>query len=132
MTDDEATKLVTLFFGIERNGVREKGLVDHEDEESFDTGYNSIKESLPSKLVAWLETMKLCMLKPIRMAAGLGDPPYKWTNNVSECLHNVLKEEVGNETLDVASFLERAKSRVFDAQEQEMVRGIRGIKINRF
>lgn len=36
MTDDEATKLVTLFFGIERNGVREKGLVDHEDEESFD------------------------------------------------------------------------------------------------
>ena len=67
------------------------------------------------------------MLKPIRTAAGLGDPPYKWTNNVSECLHNVLKEEVGNETLDVASFLERAKSRVFDAQEQEMVRGMRGI-----
>ena len=46
---------------------------------------------------------------------------------MSECLHNVLKEEVGNETLDVASFLERAKSRVFDAQEQEMVRGMRGI-----
>lgn len=42
-------------------------------------------------------------------------------------MHNVLKEEVGNELLDAATFLERAKERIFDAQQHEMVRVIRGI-----
>ena len=37
-------------------------------------------------------TLKLCMMKSTRIAAGLGNPPNKWDNQQTESLNNVIKE----------------------------------------
>lgn len=130
-----------LFFGAESNGIRKKGLVDYDNDEEFDAEFDTQEHQIISttkidSLASWHQRKKSIifrnekhenMLKPVRIAAGLGNSPRKWDNNVSECLHSVLKEEVGNELLDASTFLERAKERVFDAQFQEMFRAIRGL-----
>ena len=137
---DKAAKksICNRFLGCERDGVRSVGLVDLDSEEAFDAEYNSMKCNLPEKFVKWLETeqgrtrpliesMKKCMLKPVRINAGLGNPPNQWENNMTECLHNVIKEELNHESVDVTTFLEKVKECVFDQQRDEYIRGIHGL-----
>ena len=134
----ETKRICSELFGSESHGIRNMGLVDYDDPRSFDGRYEIIAMKFPSDFVKWLEskvgrarslteTMKKCMLKPVRTAAGLGNPPNKWVNNTTESLHSVIKEELGYEALDAATFLERVKERVFDQQLQEMIRGIHGL-----
>lgn len=91
ISTQKVDEIIKLFFGAESNGAREKGLVDYENEEEFDAAFESTKSYLPPKLITWLhgtkgrkcsflEMMKKHMLKPIRIAAGLGNPPNKWDN----------------------------------------------------
>jgi len=138
VSQKEIERIITSLLGKECNGVRTMGLVDNDDDESFIASYNILKLKLPERFVQWLETtkgryrslpdtMKRCMLRPIRTSAGLGDPPNQWTNNASECLHNVMKESLNNDVLDCATFLERVKEKVFQQQFNELVRGIRGL-----
>ena len=55
-------------------------------------------------------TLKLCMLKSTRIAAGLGNPPNKWDNQRTESLNNVIKEAAENQVTDQASILETLES----------------------
>ena len=71
--------------------------------------------------------MKACMLKPVRKATGLGSPPNIWKNNRTESIHSVMKKELRNESLDIDTFLERVKDRVFDQQVEEMITAIYGM-----
>ena len=71
--------------------------------------------------------MKACMLKPVRTATGLGSPPNIWKNNRTESIHSVMKKELRNESLDIDTFLERVKDRVFDQQVEEMITAIYGM-----
>jgi len=138
VSPSEIERITTSLLGKESDGVRTMGLVDHDDDESFTAAYNSLKSTMPETFTQWLETrrgrhrslldsMKKCMLRPVRSAAGLGDPPNQWTNNASECMHNVMKESLNKDVLDCATFLERVKEKVFRQQFNEMVRGIRGL-----
>ena len=135
--NSEVKEIVKDVLGTERNGIRVKGLVDAADDKTFRTNFDKLKKNWPKKFIEWLEhrggrqrclldTMSLCMLKPVRVAAGLGNPPNKCFNNVAEALHNVIKEELNHDALDVVAFLEKVKERVFDQQLTELIRGIQG------
>lgn len=134
----KVNRICTQFLVSEFKGKRTKGLVDSANEEEFQTRYENMKLSLSSTFIKWLEsmegrvrslidTMKKCMLKPVRVMAGLGDPPNKWSNNATESIHNIIKEAMNNESLDAATFLERVKLDVFNQQLNEFVRGIQGL-----
>ena len=71
--------------------------------------------------------MKASMLKPVRTATGLGSPPNIWKNNRTEITHSVMKKELRNESLDIDTFLERVKDRVFDQQVEGMIAAIYGV-----
>ena len=44
-----------------------------------------------------------------------------------EALHNVLKEELGNQSLDVVRFIENVHEKIFQRQENELVKAVRGL-----
>ena len=67
------------------------------------------------------------MLTEVRVAAGLGNSPNKWVNNRMESLHLVIKEQINNNAVDMVTFLEAVKEKVFDQQLEELVKGIYGI-----
>ena len=72
-------------------------------------------------------TIEKCMLTEVRVAAGLGNPPNKWVNNRMESLNLVIKEQINNNAVDMVTFLEAVKEKVFDQQLEELVKGIYGI-----
>ena len=72
-------------------------------------------------------TIEKCMLTEVRVAAGLGNPPNKWVNNRMESLHLVIKEQINNNAVDMVTFLEAVKEKVFDQQLEELVKRIYGI-----
>ena len=67
------------------------------------------------------------MLTEVRVAAGLGNPPNKWVNNRMESLNLVIKEQINNNAVDMVTFLEAVKEKVFDQQLEELVKGIYGM-----
>ena len=95
-------------------------MVDAESVSDFKKKYLDLKIKWPLEFVNWLETNKgrtrslvasleKCMLKPVRTAAGLGNPPNKWVSNLCESLNNVIKEEIDNNSVDLVTFLEKIK-----------------------
>ena len=67
------------------------------------------------------------MLIEVRVVAGLGNPPNKRVNNRMESLNLVIKEQINNNAVDMVTFLEAVKEKVFDQQLEELVKGIYGI-----
>ena len=46
------------------------------------------------------------MLKPVHIAAGLGNPPNKFHTQRAEAMNNILKEETDNRKVDQAELHE--------------------------
>ena len=65
--------------------------------------------------------------KEVIVAAGLGNSPNKWVNNRMESLNLVIKEQINNNAVDMVTFLEAVKEKVFDQQLEELVKRIYGI-----
>ena len=70
-------------FGCESKGKRIAGLIDAENEKEFDILWEEAKQKWPRRFVGWLNgtkgrmrtfpnMIKKSMLKPVRVAAGLG------------------------------------------------------------
>ena len=57
----------------------------------------------------------------------MANPPNKWVNNRMESLNLVIKEQINNNAVDMVTFLEAVKEKVFDQQLEELVKGIYGI-----
>ena len=104
---------------------------DHEFEEEYDR----FKRRWPLDVVSWMETkqgrhrslkdaIRLCMLKDVRTAAGLGKPPNKYTNNRSEAVNGVIKELTNRGSADMASFLSKLETSVFKKQDSLLEKGI--------
>ena len=70
------------------------------------------------------DTMKACMLKPVRIAAGLGNPPNKWTNQRTEPINLVLKEVAGNQVTDQTTIHEIIQEKVIKQEESEYRKAI--------
>ena len=66
-------------------------------------------------------------MKCVRIKAGLGNPPNKWVNNLSESMNNIIKEAVSYSAVDIVSSLEIIKEKVFEQQKDELVCGIHGM-----
>ncbi|CAB3990578.1 Hypothetical predicted protein [Paramuricea clavata] len=64
------------------------------------------------------------MLKPVRVLAGLGNPPNKWTNQQTESLNTIIKEEAGNQVTDQATIHEILEERIFSQQENEYIKAV--------
>ena len=58
----------------------------------------------------------------MRVGAGLGNPPNKWVNEKMESLNLLIKEQINNSAVDMVSFLEAVKERVYDQQVEELVK----------
>ena len=117
---------------------RAEELVDCNDIDSFNSKLETLQRNWPANFVDWLyskkfrlrslkETLKKCMIKCIRVKAGLGHPPNKWVKNLSESMNNVIKEAINYNAVDIVSFLEVIKENVFQQQKDELIRGIHGM-----
>ena len=70
------------------------------------------------------DTIRVCMLKPMRIAVGLGNPLNKWANQKTKALNLVIKEKAANQVTDETSIHEIIEERVIKGQESEYTKGI--------
>lgn len=70
------------------------------------------------------DTLQSCMLKNVRIAAGLGNPPNKWDNRRTESINNVIKEATDNHVTDQATIHEILETQVIQQQENEYIKAI--------
>ena len=111
------------------------GLVDCSTEEDFERELKVLEQQWPSQFTEWLhtregrlrplsESMKKCMLRPVRVAAGLGNPPNKWQNQRAEACNNVIKEEISRQKTDQVTIHELIEHRVVQPHLDELVKAI--------
>lgn len=138
VSESERKKIQQEILGSEFGGKRVKGLVDCESETEFEELYVNKEAHWPEQFKEWMvtnkgrhrsmkATLKFCMLKPIRIAAGLGNPPNKWDNQRTESLNNVIKEAAENQVTDQATIHEILEAEVIQQQEQEYIKAIYGM-----
>ena len=70
-----------------------------------------------------VDTLKKCIGKQVRVAAGLGNPPNKWSNQRVEAINSVIKEELGKQT-DQVMLHKMIYPRVVKQQESEIIKAI--------
>eukprot|EP00112_Aurelia_sp_Birch-Aquarium-sp1_P010637 Seg2265.2 transcript_id=Seg2265.2/GoldUCD/mRNA.D3Y31 product="hypothetical protein" protein_id=Seg2265.2/GoldUCD/D3Y31 len=100
----EKKEMLLDIFGVNKDGVQTKGLVDcwgyREVDEMFltlkgkwctlhDKGENFAQYFENNKL----QLVKNCMNAQIRTASGLGYPPKVYTQNANECMNSVIKRQ---------------------------------------
>lgn len=135
VNSEQRKKITTEILGRECNGKRVKGLVDCDTAEEFEKMYVEKENDWPEDFKKWMltekgrarslkETLKECMLRPVRIAAGLGDPPNKWDNQRTESINSVIKEEADHQVSDQAAIHEILEARVIKQQESEYVKAI--------
>lgn len=138
VSESERKKIQQEILGSEFGGKRVKGLVDCESEIEFEELYVNKEAHWPEQFKEWMvtnkgrhrsmkATLKFCMLNPIRIAAGLGNPPNKWDNQRTESLNNVIKEAAENQVTDQATIHEILDAEVIQQQEQEYIKAIYGM-----
>ena len=121
--------------GSEFGGKRVQGLVDCENEAEFEQNYITKESQWPENFRQWMVTSKgrhrsmkatlqHCMLKTVRIAAGLGNPPNKWDNQRTESLNNIIKEAADNHVTDQATIHEILETQVIKQQENEYIKAI--------
>ena len=54
----------------------------------------------------------------MRVKAGLGNPPKKWVNNLSESMNNIIKEPINYNAVDIVKFSRDNKRKSFSATER--------------
>lgn len=135
VSEQKRKEIVLEILGKEYGGTREMGLVDSETQEEFEQNYIKMASKWPEDFKKWMttksgrvrslkETLKQCMLKDVRTAAGLGDPPNKWSNQRTESLNNVIKEANKCQTSDQVAIHEVVETKVIKQQESEYVKAI--------
>lgn len=93
--------------------------------------YAELENTWPDEFKKWFETSSghlqnlreiicQCMLKPVRTAAGLGDPANKWSNQRTESMNSMLKEANENQISYQVSIHKVIETRVVKQQESEM------------
>ena len=129
--------IIKKIIGCEFDGRRVKGLVDSEDGE-FDERYEEIKQELPQDFISWLNdtrgrirpllaTLRKCMLKPVRVAAGLGNPPNQYDNQRSEAFNRTLKVEAKKAPVDQVMIHDVVDERIVQREKEELTKAIYGM-----
>ena len=129
------TEIARRLLGAEHHGRRIIGLVDCTSEEQFDKELRVTECQWPEAFTIWLsssegrlrpfsESMKKCMLRPVRVAAGLGNPPNKWQNQRTEAYNNVLKEEISRQKTDQVTTHDLIEKHVVQHHLDKLVKAI--------
>ena len=112
---------------------RVEGHVDCNDIDSFNSKLETLQQNWPENFADWLysnkfrlrslkESFEICMIKCVRVKAGLGNPPNKWVNNLSGSMNNIIKELLNYNTVNIVSVPETIKEKVFQQQKDELIR----------
>lgn len=125
-----------LGFDMEDSG---DALVDHRSEAKFREIWSNVEPAWPMAFREWIhkpqegsersfyDTLRRCMLRPVRMAAGLGDPPRKYSNRVDNRGINDAISELEQEpkhSVDLVKVHEIFKSRAVDSQITDFVKAM--------
>ena len=136
----EGTVQVVLgdIFGRQVELQQMDGLVDAVSEEEFDQGvqclcqkweqFDSEDRGPMQVFCEWFKrykcsTVKHAMLRPVRIKAGLGNPPIAFTTNASESINALLKNQVEYKKNDVPVFLDKLQAAI-NEQQREVERAI--------
>jgi hypothetical protein len=128
-------EIISVILGYEQDGTRTAGLVDVSTRALFESKYKECQRNWPDEFTNYLEnkamrvrslkeTLLLHMGQDVRIRAGLGNPPSKYTNNCAEAMNNVLKQSNDGLLVDLVQLHDRASTHVFKIQEDEMVKAI--------
>ena len=118
----------------------EDGLVDVDDDEMYEATVSSLKEiwnsrelpfNNPPRFYDWFvanckDAVKSTMLKSLRVAAGLGNPPQPYYTNDVECHNNVIKQQTNYRAQELPNFIDSMK-KMIDNQKKEVERAIIGM-----
>lgn len=125
-------------FGARKGTVYLEGLIDAESCMDFDDKLASLKSLWEERessdnactpgFFEWFQKNKVDVLKssvihPVRIKAGLGNPPEQFTTNASESLNAVIKSKVDYERSSLNRFIDKMKCLV-DDQQKEIERSI--------
>ena len=114
----------------------EDGLVDV-DEDMYEASVSSLKEiwnnrelpfNNPPRFYDWFianckDAVKTTMLKSLRVAAGLGNPPQPYYTNDVECHNNVIKQQTNYRAQELPQFIDSMK-RMIENQKKEVERAV--------
>ena len=142
VNEQMSQKIRREILGAEYAGKRIKGLVDSDSCEEFDERLVELEESLPEEFKAWMhtekgrkrsliDTLKVCMIKGVRTAAGLGDPPNKSINQRVESMNTVIKEASNHQVVDQVKFHDIMYEKVFLQQASEYAHAVSGYGDNK-
>ena len=117
---DAVSHILSQIFGEKIGPTFYEGLVDCNSEDQFDFKLKELEEEWgqleTSKSAGTLnffnwfqkyhaEEFKSCMLRPVRRAAGLGDPPSEFFTNDSEAINSAIKQYLKFKKLDWPTYL---------------------------
>ena len=136
----ESTARIVLgdIFGQQVELQHMDGLVDAESEKEFDQGVDCLCRKWQQldlgdngpmcAFSEWFKrykcsTIKQAMLRPVRLRAGLGNPPESFTTNASESINALLKNQVEYKKNDVPAFLDKLQAAISE-QQREVERAI--------
>jgi hypothetical protein len=131
----QSKDIVTSLLGSEYEGIRKLGLVDSKSD-TFPLLYTQLSSNWKPQFKEYMETtagrirplrdtLQLCMGKDVRTAAGLGDPPNKFTNQRAEAINRVVKECIGK-VVDQSTVHDLVYEKVVLQQEREFMKAIYG------
>ena len=134
VTQDEINAILKQILGHEFQGKRNKGLVDYGKDE-FIAMYDLVSCKWPAKFREYMESTSLrvrslkdsllqTMGAAVRTAAGLGDPPNKYTQQRAECINNTVKEALDQQKLDQATLHEKVLDNVIVPQDAEFAKSL--------
>ena len=135
MSETTKKNIQREILGSEFGGKRVQGLVDCQSEAEFEQNYVTKESQWPEEFRQWMVTSKgrhrsmkytlqHCMLKNVRIAAGLGNPPNKWDNQQTESINNIIKEAADNHVTDQATIHEILETQDIQQRENEYVKAI--------
>ena len=118
----------------------EEGLVDAEDEDCYEASLCSLKKiwsdrerefNDPPSFYEWFvknckDTVRSSMLKPVRVAACLGNPPQPFYTNDVESHNNVIKQHTKYAANELPQFVEKMKT-LIATQKEEIERAVVGM-----
>ena len=137
ISERRTREIISEILGQEHEGVRTAGLVDCADGE-FDERLAQLSAAWPDqfreymastrlRIRSLIDTLRLCMSRSTRVAAGLGDPPNKYDNQRAESINNVLKEETGRVKVDQVVLHELVELNVVQQQLAELSKALYGM-----
>ena len=133
---DAISEIIAHIFGRKDGPTFFEGLVDAHSEAEFDAKLCSLTlkweelEELRNKksenqitFYSWFkkyhaEEIKSTMIRSVREAAGLGDPPSEFCTNDSEAINSALKQFLGFKKPDWPIFNDKMRKFVFNQQEE--------------